>query len=293
VSLLQWVMLNTVQATMDGMIMHADKGFVHATARDSRDFAKLDEMLELEDNYADALVAQPVAEIVQKHAHVFRKKRAQVAMRAESQHLFQMVGRMSERFGRDFQHQTSVLDEECERELEKEEEEEEEQERQVAATNPRQHTAWSYSALLQASSAAELSILLSSQSLPASYTFDAQKIASFLRAHVRTHVDKRGRDRLAHISWPEHVLCTQNFMKTVAWENESTNAASPDFALNEYLRLAEVRAPADAPAPKHCCPNIVNLLLDLLQCHVASQACAVLYACGTYCVEIMHTSDSD
>jgi hypothetical protein len=234
-------------------------------------------MLVLEDNYADALVAQPVAEIVQKHADVFRKKRAQVAMRAESQHLFQMVGRMPERFGRDFKHQTSVLDEECERELEREEEEEEEQERQVAATNPRQHTAWSYSALLQASSAAELSRLLSSaQSLLASHKFDAQKIASFLRAHVRTRVDKRGRDRLAHISWPGHVFCTQNFMKTVALDDESTNAASLDFfALNEYLRLAEVRAPADVPAPKHCCPNIVNLLLDLLQCHVASQACAV------------------
>jgi hypothetical protein len=132
VQLLQWVVRNTVQATMDGMSMHADKGLVYATSRDCRDFAKLDEVLELDDNYADATVRQPVCDIVQKRVRRFEKKRAEVAMCGAALGLMQRIVHMSMEFGRDFTRETSVFDEECERELEREEEEEEEEERQVA-----------------------------------------------------------------------------------------------------------------------------------------------------------------
>ncbi len=129
--LLQWVMRNTVQATMDGMSMHADKGLVYATSRDCRDFAKLDEVLELQENYGDATVMQPVYDIVQKRVRVFEKKREEIPMCGTGLGLMQRIVGMSEQFGRDFMRETSVFDEECERELEREEEEEEEEERQV------------------------------------------------------------------------------------------------------------------------------------------------------------------
>jgi hypothetical protein len=85
--LLQWVMRNTVQATMDGMITHAEKGMVYAASRDCRESARLDEVLELEDNYAEAMQSQSVCGIVHKLEAYYLQKRGSRPMCAQDTEL--------------------------------------------------------------------------------------------------------------------------------------------------------------------------------------------------------------
>ncbi len=225
VQVLEWVMRNTVQATMYGMIMHTEKGMVYASSLKSRNFAKLEDVLDLQESYNPAVRVEQVCSIIQRRVSVFEGKLAEGQPCAESQALMQKVLDRSQAFGSDFDHQVNVYDEECERELEREQEQEEEQEIDIKEMLPLDHSEWDYSSLLTAEGVSALRGL-----------HRHKTVAAFLSEKVRTS----GQDRLGHILWPKTIICTKNFMETVGWKDMPANAVDSGFVLNEFLRPAEV-----------------------------------------------------
>jgi hypothetical protein len=251
--LLQWVMNNTIQATMEGMVMHAESGLVYATSCDSREFAKIEEILELRDNYSEGIVTRTVCALVEQRAGKFEKKRANVPLCIKSSELIGCIVSMCKELGSDFSREASLYDEECERELEAEQEEEQEQEIQIARTLPRHHFEWAYERIFDAETVASLQFRSSLQRVSDSDSdrvsssenslplLEIMSVSEFLKAKVSTYVDMH-KDRLAYIAWPDHVMCTRNFMETVEQKGTPQNATKTEFVLNAYMRLAQVCA---------------------------------------------------
>jgi hypothetical protein len=82
---------------------------------------------------------------------------------------------------------------------------------------------------------------------------EIMSVSEFLRAKVSTSMHMH-KDRLAYIAWPDRVKCTRNFMDTVEQKGTPQNATEAGFALNLYVRLAQVCARACAYAVyMHAC----------------------------------------
>eukprot|EP00798_Chlamydomonas_sp_ICE-L_P027656 gene27656-7294_t len=209
---LEWVMHNTVQATILGVPEWAHQGlhFIHTKGRPDR--LLQDEVLELDRLYADGRVAQDVSSVVQGMA--------KPVLNDEDidQGVAEMVTELVDRASHNGQGQKVLsgnsISEECERELEKEEEEEEEVEREAARVDPTPETDWAYEKALDALSISTLFI-------PASLISLEQMVGKMLHPKELASTT---------IAWSRQVYCTQNFAYAVQL------GAVP---YNEYLRPVE------------------------------------------------------
>eukprot|EP00798_Chlamydomonas_sp_ICE-L_P016366 gene16366-22568_t len=142
---LEWVMHNTVQATILGVPEWAHQGlhFIRTTRRP--DHLLQPEVLELDKLYADARAVQDLSSLVQDMAKPVLNDGG----------ISQSVAQMLPELGQKVLSGLSIS-EECERELEKEEEEEEEVEREAERVEPRRETDWAYEKALYAHSISSL-----------------------------------------------------------------------------------------------------------------------------------------
>jgi hypothetical protein len=142
VDILRWVMRNTVEATLHGVVEWAKQGLFFAATFGRPEAVLQDEVLELRKMYASARFAQPVGEVVEgmlQQKHVLSSLSVGGPAAGRSSGLVKAISERSCRHGSGHLVVAGqATDEECERELEKEEEEEEEVERQVERVRPAQ-----------------------------------------------------------------------------------------------------------------------------------------------------------
>jgi hypothetical protein len=228
--LLQWVMRNTVCATMDGMITYVQQGIVYAAARVDRENAKLEEVLQLVESYAHATEAKPVDIIIKNFLAARKSKSAKLGNAFIDEEMTQQLLRISEEFGGDFCRKTNKFDEACERELEQQQEQEEEQEKQIPKLLPHEHREWFYEALFTAQDTTELKKHI-----------NVEGIATLLTRKAHTGSSDTSQNRLAHIVWPAQVSCTENFKQTVIWKHDAEIKDEPGSGFRTHMRWAEVR----------------------------------------------------
>jgi hypothetical protein len=156
---LQWVMVNTHQATQAGVLDWARQGMHFATTQGAPDRALLDEALQLQELYDGARSQQAAAGVLKTLvAKQLQRAGGRAALASDMRGMVKNI----ERLGAQHSEGHTVMsqqgaDEECERELELEEEEEEEEEVEVPAFVPRAEVDWiDYKAALRATSAAQL-----------------------------------------------------------------------------------------------------------------------------------------
>jgi hypothetical protein len=144
VHVLQWVMINTVQATQAGVTEWARQGLHYATTKGAPDRALLDEVLEVSDLYSAARSQEAAGNVVSVMAtQQVARAGGQAALHADMQGVVKKIQALGQQHseGHWIMAQRGV-DEECERELEVEEEEEEEVEREVPAATPVKEQDW-------------------------------------------------------------------------------------------------------------------------------------------------------
>ena len=143
---MQWVMDNTVQDTLYGVLPWCRQGRLWAETGGTPSIQ--DELLGLEELYGAKHTTCDAAELVMAH----QDGRATQAM------VLSEIRRRGEENGRGHSVvvRSAELDEECEREMEKEEEEEEEREQELPAVEAANEEDWDYAAAFAARSPAEL-----------------------------------------------------------------------------------------------------------------------------------------
>ena len=227
VEVLRWVMANTVEALLKGVPEWAGKGLHFATAGGPPDRALLDETHELQQLYGSGKQQQPVAAVVDAMARqqLGRFKGYQPGQQdlQQAQRLVLEVQRRSSACGqgRYLVAGLGAADEECERELEKEEEEEEqEQEVQVPGVAPAEENDWTYSAALQAASAAQL----------------ARSCAALQLVPLPRAAQLLAPEAVGQVPWSGAVFCTANCIYTTQLAMAAAQQGGAPGLLNEYLR---------------------------------------------------------
>ncbi|GLC35648.1 hypothetical protein PLESTM_000350400 [Pleodorina starrii] len=219
---LRWVMYNTVQATLRGVVQWSNHGLHFAATKDAPARALHDEVLELGDLYGGRKAAKPMAEVVAAKARHRRQRCSEQGggggggLDPDMDGLMSRIEDRAALYGRGYMVTagTAADDEECERELEEEEEEEQEVERQVARVSPAAEQDWEYGAVLGAVSTAPL------YAAGALLVRLAEVVPRFLQPS----------SGLGAIPWSREVLCTTNFLLATPPPRGSSSA------LNEYLR---------------------------------------------------------
>ncbi|KAG1658901.1 hypothetical protein FOA52_012577 [Chlamydomonas sp. UWO 241] len=219
---LQWVMHNTVQATLHGIAEWSRQGLFFAATKGRPEHVPQEERMERRDMYGASSSMQLVADVVQAQARV-----AQVAMAGGSQQQEQvqpgvvasasasagasagpLASRMdafveqilsaSQEHGEGHSTVAFMADKECERELEREEEEEEEVECQMPKVTPAVESDWDYAAAFSVRSPTEL---------PSSA--GVAPLATGLIAKLQGAVSMQG------VPWPATIYAKTNFSRAV------------------------------------------------------------------------------
>ncbi|GLC47557.1 hypothetical protein PLESTB_000000900 [Pleodorina starrii] len=218
---LRWVMYNTVQATLRGVVQWSNHGLHFAATKDAPARALHDEVLELGDLYGGGKAAKPIAQVVAAKARHRRQRCSEQGgggggLDPDMDGLMSRIEDRAALYGRGCMVAagTAADDEECERELEEEEEEDQEVERQVARVSPAAEQDWEYGAVLGAVSTARL------DAAGALLVRLAEVVPRFLQPS----------SGLGAIPWSREVLCTTNFLLATPPPRGSSSA------LNEYLR---------------------------------------------------------
>lgn len=228
---LRWVMHNTVQATLHGVVQWASNGLHFAATKGAPQRALLPEVLDVDALYGSSKVQQPVAEVVQAKARLCllrcggddsdsgggNKNGRGVGLSASMAQLMNCIAGRAELYGAGHYIRASVGaagDEECERELEREEAEEQEEERQVPRAKAVREQDWQYGSALRAASACELNA--AGAQLMLLRTATAQLLLP---------------SSLGMLPWSSYVHCTKNFLVTTLTSREARHTT-----LNEYLR---------------------------------------------------------
>lgn len=207
---LQWVMHNTVQATLHGIPEWSKQGLHFAGTKDSPERAMLDETLLLKDFYGGERKQFSISEAVGKMADG-QVLRCQGRLAKGMQKHVDSIKQCSVLYGSSqLAHSAGAADEECERELEKEEEEEEEVERQIPRVQAESESDWDYTTALTASNPSVL--------CAATKIMDLKELTGLLKS-----------DSVQSLDWSRTVYCTSNFASTISQRHQ------PD-SLSEYLR---------------------------------------------------------
>eukprot|EP00983_Pelagomonas_calceolata_P049566 1141567-Pelagomonas_calceolata.AAC.3 len=219
---LQWVMANTVDMMMQGVLEHAKKGlhFVDSKAAAAKGQPLLEhDHHELHALYGEARVGREVGEevrlLAQQRQEQWQEQQQQGPQKQQELQLLQQT--ICERSalhgcGHVVISSRHGADEECERELQKEEEEEEEQERQVPRVQPQLEQDWRQGAAITATSAQQLSSCIDLVPLP-------DVVTRFMQS-----------SSLSSIPWSPRVFCTTNFLLSVVLP------AGGGADLSEHLR---------------------------------------------------------
>ncbi|MBX9448652.1 MAG: hypothetical protein KL787_02555 [Taibaiella sp.] len=235
---LQWVMNNTVDATLKGILEWSKQGLDYAQTRSINDNGHstsasttaptttpeeqllVDEVLELSELYGGSRAKQPVGAVVSQFAAT--KKISE----NPDQEMMKVIQERSSLYGDGYE-VTAVggLNEEVEQELEVEQEEEEEVESEIARLEAREEIDWRYESVLTATSILDISATVQVRTLV--------EVAAFLHpARVKKDID-----------WSKKVYCTTNFLSSAddsAFEKRSFLRVHGVFAINEYLRPVDV-----------------------------------------------------
>ncbi len=204
---LQWVMHNTVQATLNGITEWAKQGVHFCNTKDSPEHALVDEILDLPEMYGKPLHEEALPGVVAACA-----ARARQGLAPNLKLLVEDIERKGSLYG---QGHTVVaqggLDEEVERELEREQEQEEEIEVEIAAEAARDEHDWDYSKALSVISKDDLEKIV--ELVPLS------QVAKLLEP-----------SSVHSISWSTNVVATKNFIYAIQ------DSASSGGSLNAFLR---------------------------------------------------------
>lgn len=204
--MLQWVMHNTVQSTLNGILDWSRQGLHFTHAKDAPQHALMDEVLELADMYGGPRDEQPVPDMVLSFT---RKSRSDLV--PGLQQLVAVIGEHSAMYGEGHRAVAQGgLNQEVERELEREQEEEEEVEREVPRMEAAAEKDWDYRKAIGAVTLQDISSLT-----------DVRPLSELAR-RVHPH-------SVHSIPWDARVYCTANFISTII-------QVSPTEQLNEYLR---------------------------------------------------------
>ena len=210
---LQWVMENTVQATLRGVLEWSQQGLVYAATVNAPDRVVQPELLDLSALYGAARVRVPV------HA-LLAAKQAQWKREDLAPQLAQLMGdvtALGTEMGAEH-HATAhrALGEECERELEREEEKEEEAEVQTARVVPAAEVDWEYAAAAQA---------------PALAPAELQRLGGVELLPLAAVAKELAAEGVAELPWSDEVFATPNFVRAV-----EVGEGQP---LDEYLRTPD------------------------------------------------------
>jgi len=142
-TVLQWVMQNTVAASRQGLHEWALNGMHLCSTHADRGAALLREKLEVAEFYGHATVADDLGHMIAKAT----QEKFSVEWRSRDEHAeyfkyVKMIESHACKYGLGTQILASSLDEECERELEQEEEQEEEVELEIAKMMKRHEVDW-------------------------------------------------------------------------------------------------------------------------------------------------------
>jgi hypothetical protein len=198
---LQWVMANTVAATLDGILQWSKQGLFFAATKGQPDQAVVGEVMQLEELYRPGRMLQPVGEVVQAISSARQKAAAGPGGLAQPMaDLMQAISGRAQQNGEcyDVLCGQEGVDEEMERELEQEQEQEQEQEREVPAVLPSQEQDWDYAAALSAATPGDLPSQAGVMMLSELVSRLSQS------SHVKA------------LRWCGRVFCTSNFAHTVA-----------------------------------------------------------------------------
>ena len=186
--IIEWVTENTIEASSAGLAQWATHGMDFAKDK------KIPDMVELGDLYEHSIQNTLMSETCENIIGDFEHP---------------MVSKISERvqlYGKDFKGRSTLLGEECERELEREIEAEEEQELEIAKKDPRAETNWDMNLIFNVGSPREL------------------PNANLLQDTINIICPK-----VNHVLWDKTIFCTRNFAYTVVHTSKS-------YILNNYLR---------------------------------------------------------
>lgn len=256
-AVLQWVMGNTVTATLGGVLEWAGQGIHFAVTKGAPDRALLPEKLQLRDFFGGAKAREPMAAVVkaaaddarrqlQKHAGTAAGSASSASASgsngsagsagfgtAEREALVAKVQKLAGKLGRGHQVVAGQgADQECEREIEQEEEEEEERELQPPRVLAAAECDWRYAAAFGARAPSQLAAAagggLRLLSLP--------QLAAQLGGGCEA------------FPWSAKVLCTHNFVHAVVadveWppsngDSEDGGDGAPAAAAGQYLRCLD------------------------------------------------------
>ena len=190
---LQWIMHNTVQASLSGIVEWASQGLYFARTKEDISNAFQAEDPSLSSLYGQARQLEPVSQVLQRLTEEKGRQK-------ELSLLSSQVVSKGDQLGKG--HLVVVgkgINEECERELEKETETQREEEMEIDRAEPSSESDWSYKVALEATSIHSL--------LP----LTAISFASMLE---RLSPDSG----LHEIQWPDcifhGIFCTPNFINT-------------------------------------------------------------------------------
>jgi hypothetical protein len=151
---LQWVMGNTLGATLRGLLEFSKQGLLFATTHGAPERTLQPEVLALDELYGASRRHRPLPAVVRQASE---QRLAGTSLAGDMRELIASLVQRAEEYGSE--HSVVAhggLGEECERELEREEEEEEEVEKQVPRIAAAAETDWEYSQALGATSLADL-----------------------------------------------------------------------------------------------------------------------------------------
>jgi hypothetical protein len=207
---LLWVMSNTVQSTIDGLVRWAYQGAHFCTTKSASPL--LDDKVGLE-LYAHAVVERDRTEVIADDIKASVARAGGRICDAERTMLTQ-IQRKVERYGGESVIILTGIDEECERELETEIEIEQEIPDQVLAATPYREQDWDYESIYGADSA--LTVDPDAKVRPLSHWIEELMLPEELR----------------DISWSDSVYCTTNFFHSIVIGNKKG-------AISDYIRMVD------------------------------------------------------
>ncbi len=193
---LRWVMHNTCQATMAGILEWTRQGLFFAASKGRPDKAMVDEQLHPLEMYRGAVQPLPASEVA---ARLMQRQLVDKAgLLPEMEALMGEICEISVRHSEGHVVITGqAADEECEREMEQEEEEEEEAEMGGKEAVPAEEADWDYEAVLTALSPLQLS---------------SEAGVEPIQSLIQKMRQDSGVDQ---VEWAAGLYVTSNFMATV------------------------------------------------------------------------------
>lgn len=211
---LQWVMHNTIQATLNGISDWSEQGIHFAATKEHPERAELTEKLSLELLYGIGKTPRSIAAVVQ-NIIAERITLCEGGLADGMQDHVQTIMQLSLRYGsKQVVHAGGAADAECEMEMEQEAEEEKEVERELPPIKPTNESHWQYHTALTASHPMALRSVTTILNL--------QDFALMLQP-----------EGVQKLDWSKHVYCTTNFSHSVGIHQ---SLPSHPGVWNDYLR---------------------------------------------------------